>query len=189
MELLLFVVLGAAIAFALVRLARASRRALPRAENSLAAAETDAARWIDRLRAGLTPPDGVPNLAAIESHTEAVRRYDSAREQLVRAASPYQASLAGRTAIEGLHYVRAMRLALGQDPGPEVPATGPQLERTTAVRVGGADYYAAPAASDAMPYYFPGGTVAGRIVPGGWYGQAWWRPQPVSTSGAVGIAG
>src|SRR5699024_765180 len=33
---------------------------------------------------------------------------------------------------------------------------------------------ASPVATDATPNYYPGGNVAGRPVPAGWYSEPWW---------------
>ena len=176
MELFFTVVLIAAIVIGIGRLTRArAARALPLPGSSIEAAQADARRWLDKLGASLPPLADDAGVAAAESHLEASRRYEHAREQFVRATSPYEYSLAGRTAIVGIHYVGAYFAALGLEGAPSAPSTGPALVRAAQVDVAGTGYYGAPHPSDAMPYYFPGGTVAGRIVPGGWYGQAWWR--------------
>ena len=35
---------------------------------------------------------------------------------------------------------------------------------------------ASPYATSETPHYYPGGAVAGRPVPAGWYSTAWWAP-------------
>ena len=43
------------------------------------------------------------------------------------------------------------------------------------VTVEGHEYLASPAASDRTRHYHPGGTVASRPVPRGWYSDPWWQ--------------
>jgi hypothetical protein len=93
-----------------------------------------------------------------------------------------------QTAIEGLHYIKAARIALGMDPGPSLPDVGTGLitqQRST--MVGDQEYLASPRPGDGTPYYHPGGMVGGRPVPAGWYSQPWWKTALVA--GAAGAGG
>jgi hypothetical protein len=152
-------------------------------------AEAEARRWVDRLGAGITGLDGAGNKAATQALADAAERYHAAGAQLSQAASPVQFSLAGQTAIEGLHYIRAARIALGIDPGPEIPSLGDTgaLGTQRRVLVGDQEQLASPQPGDATPYYYPGGVVGGRPVPAGWYSTPWWKTALIA--GAVGIGG
>lgn len=84
-------------------------------------AEADANRWVVRLGGSLAGIDvraqaGAGGSAA-ESLTDATERLRTARAQLTRARTPDEYAQVTRTAVEGLHHVRAARTALGMDPG------------------------------------------------------------------------
>ena len=51
---------------------------------------------------------------------DASERYTAASSQIDQATTAKQALLAKESAIEGLYYVRAARVAMGMDPGPEL---------------------------------------------------------------------
>ena len=93
--------------------------------------------------------------------------------------------------MEGLYYVRAARTAMGLDPGPELPVDREQeragkVTEDRRVSVEGHDYEASPEPGDRTPHYYPGGRVAGRPVPQGWYSEPWWRPALVAGAWGVG---
>lgn len=151
------------------------------------AAETR--RWVDRLGAGVTSLSGGNNAAATQALADAAERHNAASVQLAQARSAAQFTLASQTAVEGLHYIRAARTALGMDPGPAVPALS-HTETLTAQRqvlVGDQRHLASPHPGDATPYYYPGGMVSGRAVPSGWYSTPWWKTALVA--GAAGMGG
>src|SRR6266498_5410343 len=54
------------------------------------------------------------------------------------------------------------------------------------VSVEGRDYEASPNPGDGTPYYYPGGRVAGRPVPQGWYSEPWWKPALVAGAWGIG---
>jgi hypothetical protein len=54
--------------------------------------------------------------------------------------------------------------------------------------VEGHAYSASPAPSERNRHYYPGGTVAGRPVPQGWYSEPWWRPALVAGAWGIGSA-
>ncbi|MDT7614836.1 MAG: hypothetical protein QOF00_2283, partial [Pseudonocardiales bacterium] len=56
------------------------------------------------------------------------------------------------------------------------------------VEVDGHGYSASPVASNRTSHYFPGGTVAGRPVPRGWYSEPWWRPALIGGAWGLGSA-
>ena len=49
-------------------------------------------------------------------------------------------------------------------------------------------YGASPNPTGRNTHYYPGGTVAGRPVPRGWYSEPWWRPALVAGAWGVGSA-
>ena len=138
----------------------------------------EAARWVERLGGQVFNLDGVDEPSR-QAMADASERYTSAVSELERARTPVQAQLAKDTALEGLYYVRAARSAMGLDPGPELPATPGQdragrVTEDRTVEVDGRTMSAATGPSDQTPHYYPGGVVAGRPVPAGWYSEPWW---------------
>ena len=137
----------------------------------------EAARWVERLGGQVFNLDG--RQPSRQAMADASERYASAVAELERARTPVQAQLAKDTALEGLYYVRAARSAMGLDPGPELPATPGQdragrVTEDRTVEVDGRTMSAATGPSDQTPHYYPGGVVAGRPVPAGWYSEPWW---------------
>jgi hypothetical protein len=164
-----------------------------RAERELADALADARRWYERLGGQVLNLASGGDPAAQQALADAAERYNAAGGQLEQARTPAQASLARQTALEGLHYVGAARSALGLDPGPAVPpmpgqqAAG-QVTETREVDVDGHHYAAAPRPSDRTTHYYPGGVVAGRRVPRGWYSEPFWRPALIGGAWGLGSA-
>ena len=76
----------------------------------------------------------------------------------------------------GLPAARAARTAMNMDPGPAIPeldgqrSAGAVTEDRT-VEFDGRQVEASPAPSSRTPNYYPGGRVAGRPVPAGWYSE------------------
>ncbi|HVV10743.1 hypothetical protein [Amycolatopsis sp.] len=188
--LLIFVVIVGCLIMAFSKRPGASRGGFPLGgQQNPSDAEAEARRWVERLGAGITSLDGAGNTAATQALADAAERYNAAGAELAQARSATQFSLAGQTAIEGLHYIRAARTALGMDPGPEIPELG-QTESIAGrqrVVVGNQEHYASPQPGDATPYYYPGGQVGGRPVPAGWYSTPWWKTALVA--GAAGVGG
>lgn len=138
----------------------------------------EASRWVERLGGQVLHLDGIdePSKQALADASE---RYTAAVSDLEKARTPVQAQLAKDTALEGLYYVRAARKAMGLDPGPELPATPGQdragrVTEDRTVDVEGRSMSVSTDPSDKTPHYYPGGVVAGRPVPAGWYSEPWW---------------
>ena len=153
-------------------------------------ARADAQRWYERLGGQLTTLHG-DDTAARQALADASERYNAAGGQLQQARSVRQFELARESALEGLTYVRAARVAMGLDPGPDLPplasARGAgQLTQEREVTVQGQEYRAGPRPGPATPYYYPGGMVQGRPVPQGWYSQPLWKTALASGAGALG---
>ncbi|TCO50734.1 hypothetical protein [Actinocrispum wychmicini] len=158
--------------------------------NELEDAKADARRWMERLGGQVMNLTGT-DAASKQAMADASERYTAAGSQMDQARTTEQARLVTKTALEGLYYVRAARTAMGLDPGPALPE---DRERTEAgkvtedrrVSVEGRDYEASPYSGEGTPYYYPGGRVAGRPVPQGWYSEPWWKPALVAGAWGVG---
>lgn len=174
--LLLLVLVGAVIALIAYSSSRAGAR---RAAVSLADAKADARRVIDRLGGQVLNLDG-NDAASRQAMADASERYTAASSQIEQAASVTQARLAKQSALEGLYYVRAARVAMAMDPGPELESLAGQqnagaVSQERSVEFDGRRIEASPAPSARTPNYYPGGQVAGRPVPAGWYSEPWWK--------------
>ena len=155
-------------------------------------AKTDARRWVERLGGQVLNLVGT-NDAAKQALADAAERYTAAGSQLDQARSAAQARGVTETAYEGLYYVRAARTAMDLDPGPELPPLPGQQRAGTVteardVEVEGHRYGASPNPTDRNTHYYPGGMVAGRPVPRGWYSEPWWRPALVAGAWGLGSA-
>ena len=153
-------------------------------------AEAEARRWYERLGGQVLSLAGTdePSRQALADASE---RYTAAGSQLASAATPGQYRLVVDTALEGLHFVRAARTAMGMDPGPELPsstdrARAGELTDDRRVDVEGRTVTGSPAPSAQNSHYYPGGSVAGRPVAAGWYSEPWWKPMLLGGVGAFG---
>ncbi|WP_459963370.1 DUF1542 domain-containing protein [Nocardia sp. IFM 10818] len=161
-----------------------------RASTRLADAKADARRVIERLGGQVYNLNGTdePSKQAL---ADAAERFTAAGSQIEQAQTPAQARLAKETALEGLYYVRAARTAMRMDPGPAVPELDGQRSagRVTEDRVvdyDGRRIEASPHPTSRTPNYYPGGRVAGRPVPAGWYSEPWWKTALVAGAWGVG---
>lgn len=166
------------------------RHLAQRRERELDDARAEARRWYERLGGQVFHLSG-EEPAARQALADASERYNAAGSQLEQARTVRQFRLAQETALEGLCYVRAARVAMGMDPGPQLPplaaARGAgELAETREVQVDGQTYKAGPAPGDDTPYYYPGGRVQGQPVPAGWYSQPVWRSALAGAGGAFG---
>lgn len=164
------------------RAARQARR--------LADARADALRWYERLGGQVMNLYGDAP-AVRQALVDASERYNAAGGQLQQARTVQQYRLARETALEGLAYVRAARIALGIDPGPELPPLAAaqgvgQLTRERQVNVQGQVFKAGPRPGWDTPYYYPGGRYGGRPVPAGWYSTPWWKTALGAGAGVLG---
>jgi hypothetical protein len=153
-------------------------------------AKAESRRWVERLGGQVVNLDGT-NEAARQALADASERYNAAGSQMEQATTVDQARLVTATAMEGLYYVRAARLAMGLDPGPDLPSDAEReragkVTEDRRVNVDGRDFEASPQPGNATPHYYPGGRVAGRPVPQGWYSEPWWKPALVAGAWGVG---
>jgi len=161
-----------------------------REQRRLDDARADAQRWYERLGGQVLNLHG-DDPAARQALADAGERYNAAGGQLQQAKSVNQFALARESALEGLAYARAARLAMGLDPGPDLPPLGSaqgvgQLTKEREVNVQGQHYKAGPQPGSDTPYYYPGGRVQGRPVPSGWYSQPVWRSALGAGAGVLG---
>jgi hypothetical protein len=82
---------------------------------------------------------------------------------------------------------------MGMDPGPDLPPVSGQsgagsVTEDRKVNVEGHEYAASPHPSDSTPHYYPGGQIAGRPVPQGWYSEPWWKPALIGGAWGLGSA-
>src|SRR3954451_12734603 len=185
--LVLIIVVIAAIALAVYSSSKASGR---RSAASLADAKADARRLIERLGGQVLNLTGTDD-ASKQAMADASERYTAASSQIDQATTARQAMLAKESALEGLYYVRAARTAMGMDPGPELESLSGQksagvVTEDRRVDFEGRQIEASPNPTERTPNYYPGGRVAGRPVPAGWYSEPWWKPALVAGAWGVG---
>jgi len=184
---ILLILVVAAIAVAVVGASRASGN---REAESLADAKADARRVIERLGGQVLNLTGT-DAASKQALADASERFTAASSQIDQATTVKQAALAKQSAHEGLYYVRAARLAMGMDPGPELETLSGQqsagvVTEDRRVQFEGREVEASPTPSERTPNYYPGGRVAGRPVPAGWYSEPWWKSALVAGAWGLG---
>ena len=187
--LILIVLVIAVIAFVVFNSSQANGR---RSAESLADAQADARRVIERLGGQVLNLTGTDE-ASKQAMADASERYTAASSQIDQATTVKQAALAKESAVEGLYYVRAARVAMGMDPGPELESLAGQrsagvVTEDRRVEFEGRQIEASPTPSERTPNYYPGGRVAGRPVPAGWYSEPWWKPALVAGAWGLGSA-
>jgi hypothetical protein len=183
----LIVLVIVAIGVAIYATSKASGR---RSAASLADAKADARRVIERLGGQVLNLTGTDD-ASKQALADASERYTAASSAIDQATTDRQALLAKESALEGLYYVRAARTAMGMDPGPELETLAGQrtagvVTEDRRINFEGRELEASPTPSDRTPNYYPGGRVAGRPVPAGWYSEPWWKPALVAGAWGIG---
>lgn len=168
-----------------------SRRATgQRQAVSIADAKADARRVIERLGGQVLNLNGT-DPASQQALADASERFTAASSQIEQATTAKQAQLAKESALEGLYYVRAARAAMGMDPGPELETISGQkaagsVTEDRRIQFEGREIEASPTPTNRTPNYYPGGRVAGRPVPAGWYSEPWWKPAMVAGAWGLG---
>jgi uncharacterized membrane protein YgcG len=183
--LILVIVIAVAVVIMVAR-----RNSSARQQSQLEDARADAQRWYERL-GGQVLNLHADDAAARQALADASERYNAAGSQLQQARTTRQFALARESALEGLAYVRAGRLAMGLDPGPDLPPLASaqgvgQLTQEREVNVQGQQYRAGPQPGADTPYYYPGGRVQGRPVPAGWYSTPVWKTALGTGAGVLG---
>lgn len=187
MRLLLLLIIVAAIAYFVYQSRQKAHQA-----TALANAQAEARRVIELLGGqvfNLAPTDD----AARQALADASERYTAASSQIAQADTAPKAQLAKQSAVEGLYYVRAARSAMGIDPGPPLETLAGQqaagsVTEDRRIQYDGRQIQASPMPSANTPNYYPGGRVAGRPVPAGWYSEPWWKPALRAGAWGVGSA-
>lgn len=184
----ILIIIAAAVLVAAVWWSR--RQAVEYQRNQLEDAKADARRWTERLGGQVLNLVGT-NEAAKQALADAAERHGAAISQLDQADSAEKSRLTTQTAMEGLYYARAARTAMDMDPGPELPdLTGRQgagkVTEHREVEVDGERQVASPGPTEQTPHYYPGGRVAGRPVPEGWYSEPWWKTALVAGAWGIG---
>ncbi len=185
MEFVLILIVIAAIGlFLFSRQGKANKAA------ALANAKADARRVIEMLGGQVFNLTGTDD-ASRQALADASERYNAAASQIEQATTAEQAAFAKQSAVEGLYYVRAARTAMGIDPGPPLQALAGQrgageVTEDRRIEFDGRQIQASPGPTAATPNYYPGGRVAGRPVPAGWYSEPWWKPALVAGAWGVG---
>src|SRR6478735_5226738 len=185
--LVLVVVVVVALGVVVYGAMRASDR---RNSASLDDAKADARRVIERLGGQVINLTGSDD-ASKQALADASERYTAAGSQIDQATTPVQARLAKQTALEGLYYIRAARTAMGMDAGPAIAEldgqnTAGAVTEQREVDFEGRTIAASPQPSAQTPNYYPGGRVAGRPIPAGWYSEPWWKPALVAGAWGLG---
>jgi hypothetical protein len=176
----LLLILLAVVGLLVLTMVSSKRNSGNREATSLADAKADARRVIERLGGQVLNLTG-SDQASQQALADASERFTAASSQIEQATTAKQAMLAKESALEGLYYVRAARTAMGMDPGPELEAISGQksagvVTEDRRVQFEGREIEASPVPSPNTPNYYPGGRVAGRPVPAGWYSEPWWKP-------------
>jgi hypothetical protein len=182
---ILLLLIGAGVAY-YFRYQRASQ------QRELDDAKAEARRWVERLGGQVLNLVGT-DPASKQALADAAERYTAASSQLESARTVAQCRLVTQSALEGLYYVRAARSAMGMDPGPELPpvpgqAGAGKVTEERDVTIDGHEYVASPHPSERTPHYYPGGRIAGRPVPQGWYSEPWWKPALIGGAWGLGSA-
>jgi hypothetical protein len=162
-----------------------------RRKQELADAREEALRWYERLGGQIMNLPSQDDPAVKQAMVDAGERYTAAGAQLDRATSVRQFALVRETATEGLQYIRAARTAMGLDPGPEIPVLAGQaragsITADSEINLQDRTFRASPRPGAHTPYYYPGGMVQGRPVPGGWYSEPWWKTALVAGAWGIG---
>jgi hypothetical protein len=190
MEGVLVLLLLGVVAVMAVTMVGSSRKSGSREAASLADAKADARRVIERLGGQVLSLTGTDQ-ASQQALADASERFTAASSQIEQATTAKQAMLAKESAMEGLYYVRAARTAMGMDPGPELEAISGQksagsVTEDRRIEFEGREIEASPVPTNRTPNYYPGGRVAGRPVPAGWYSEPWWKPALVAGAWGLG---
>ena len=129
--------------------------------------------------------------ASKQAMADASERYTAASSQIDQATTAKQAAWPrrARSRASTTCVPRASRWAW-------IPArnSNPLRARRTAgtvtedrrVDFEGREIEASPTPSERTPNYYPGGRVAGRPVPAGWYSEPWWKPALVAGAWGIG---
>ena len=189
METLLWVVIIAAIVVAALYYMRQRGASSAR---SLEDSQAEARRWVERLGGQVYSLDPKDDPAARQALADAAERFTAAGSQVEQAKSVQQYRLAPADRLRGpvLRPRRAGRRSAstrarpaGRSPASSRPARSARTAGSTS-RATSTRRRRSPAPN--TQHYYPGGMVAGRPVPRGWYSEPWWKPALVAGAWGVG---
>ena len=169
-------------------LARSRKRRL----KGLEEARADVESLYGRLGSDVSTLAPGDDAVARQALADASERYGATGALLSQADTPGEYAAARRTAVEGIAAARVVRERLGLDLGPDLPlppATGPQLEAPTRVKVGDEEYDGSPSYAPGRGHYYGGGFLGGRQVPGGWYSAPFWETALLASVLSGGLGG
>jgi hypothetical protein len=156
-------------------------------------ARADADHWYDLLGGQVLNLTASADETARQALSDASERYNAAGAQKATAHTAAEYRSVRDTALEGLYFIRAARTAMGFDPGPHLPPTTAQSQAGELrvaqqfVTRGGQTIEGRPQPTSNNRFYYPGGVVGGRRMPGGWYNQPFWKGALLG--GAAGFGG
>lgn len=143
----------------------------------------------DQLAGELNNLDPKDNAPARQALADAAQRYTSTGGQLATADSVQKFFQARQTCLQGLYLARSARVALGIDPGPDLPGLdgqrSEQLSAPQQITVQGQQFNGYPGYRQDAPYYYGGGYG----VPGGWYGSPFWETLLLTSALSGGFGG
>ena len=122
---------------------------------------------------GLPEGDAASNAAS----DEARERLSAARALAAESDAVAVLRAVRHTVLEGLAAAHAARAAAGLDAGPTPPPPSevPITDQAADVTVDGLTWVVQPAYRPGFVHHFPGGKLAGVLVPGGWYSEPFWE--------------
>lgn len=157
-------------------------------------ARAEAEHWYGRLSGQVVNLQGDGDSTIRQALLDASERYTAAGALRSSAHTAADFRSVSAVSVEGLHFIHAARKAMGLDPGPELPSTAAQsaagqFGSSQSVLGGdGQSYARAPEQTAEHTFFYPGGVVGGRSVPGGWYSQPFWKGAALGGIAAVGGA-
>ncbi|MCU9519941.1 DUF1542 domain-containing protein [Corynebacterium sp. ES2794-CONJ1] len=189
---MLFAILLGFIIALIVVLLRSNSASTKLSATNFSDAIAEARHWNERLGSQILTLSGTDK-ASTQALADASERHTASSAQIQSAQTPRQAALAREAALEGLYYIQAAREIMELPAGPALPLLEGQQKagRVTEERTitfEGQAITASPRPTHRTPNYYPGGVVAGRPVPAGWYSTAWWAGALHTGMWAVGSA-
>jgi hypothetical protein len=96
--------------------------------STLDEARADADHWYDLLRGQVLNLTVTANETVKQAVGDASERYNTAGAQRATAQTVAAYRSVRDTSLEGLHFIRAARTAMGFEPGPDLPPTSTQFQ-------------------------------------------------------------
>ena len=141
-----------------------------------------------RLAADVSTLDPGDSALCRQAMSDASERNNAAGGLLSRAKKVPELRVALRIVVEGLQATRVVREHQGLSLGPDLPdvTSAATVAEPTPVTVNMEKMTAHPEYRPEQPHYFPGGTVSGTQVPGGYYRTPFWKKTMMIGGAVVG---